>query len=72
MRDNQAEIETYKLQTQKTEQEFLIPLSASESENLIDKYVFEGITIFYSLNMEYEVQLIFTLYTNVKSIIYII
>ena len=72
MRDNQAEIETYKLQTQKTEQEFLIPLSASESENLIDKYVFEGITIFYSLNMEYEVELIFTLYTNVKSIIYII
>ena len=72
MRDNQAEIETYKLQTQKTEQEFLIPLSASDSENLIDKYVFEGITIFYSLNMEYEVQLIFTLYTNVKSIIYII
>ena len=63
MRDNQAEIETYKLQTQKTEQEFLIPLSASDSENLIDKYVFEGITIFYSLNMEYEVQLIFTLYT---------
>ena len=72
MRDNQAEIETYKLQTQKTEQEFLIPLSASESENLIDKYVFEGITIFYSLNMEYEVELIFTLYTNVKSIIYIL
>ena len=72
MRDNQAEIETYKLQTQKTEQEFLIPLSASDSENLIDKYVFEGITIFYSLNMEYEVELIFTLYTNVKSIIYII
>ena len=43
MRDNQAEIETYKLQTQKTEQEFLIPLSASDSEHLIDKYVFEGI-----------------------------